>query len=83
MSQPIRHFRPVSLTTLKPNHPVEHVAFFATDGTPLIFGAAPLASAVKMTAYSVPSGSNILATDSVLDAIHKLDVRLRNAGTPL
>lgn len=77
---PTQQFIPVSAARPIPNQPFQNVAFFAADGTPLIFNNVPLGSAVKLTGYTPPSGSNVLATDSVTAAIQKLDTRMRAAS---
>jgi len=85
-NRPTRQFTPVSAPVKRPNQPTEQVAFFAADGTPLIFNAAQAAdtgATVKLTGYVAPSGSNVVAADSVNQAIAKIDARLRAAATPL
>lgn len=80
---PTQQFIPVAASKPIANQPFQNVAFFAANGTPLIFNAAPLGSAVLLTGYTPPSGSNVLATDTVTAAIQKLDARMRAAGTPI
>ncbi len=80
---PTQQFIPVAASRPIPNQPFQNVAFFDTSGNPLIFNNVPLGSAVKLTGYTPPSGSNVLATDSVTAAIQKLDARMRAAGTPI
>lgn len=83
MYQPTKQFTIIPLTQKQRNYPTEQVAFFGADGSPLIVGVPDTGATVKLTGYVAPSGSNVVATDSVNQAIAKLDARLRAAGTPL
>lgn len=87
MYQPTRQFTPLSVSARLNNQPVENVAFFDTSGNPLIINSttqsADTGATVKLTGYTPPSGSNVLATDTVNQAIAKLDARLRAASPAL
>lgn len=84
IGQPIRQFSPQSLAARRPNQPIEHVAFFAADGTPLIISAATQAAdtggTVKLTGYTAQTGGNITAADTLNQALAKIEVRL-HAGS--
>ena len=80
MFQPTRQFQIVTPGHKAINHPTELVAFFAADGSPLIVGVPDTGNTVLLTGYTPPAGSNVLATDTVSQAIKKLDVRMRAAS---
>lgn len=82
-SNPTRQFMPQAQSAVRPQQPIEKVAFFDVNGNPLIMGTVYSGGNVLMTGYTPPSGSNILATDTVNQAIAKLDARLRAASPAL
>lgn len=76
-NNPTRQVVPVTAAAARPGQPFEKMAFFGSNGLPLTgVGVPDTGVTVKLTGYAPHAAGAVSATDTVNDAIAKLEARV-------